>query len=147
MFTYRIWVRGLRNRAVGDEAGHIGPNGYRHIRIDYESHLAHRIAWLYINGEWPPDQIDHINTDKLDNRISNLRPATASLNGSNRGPDRDNRTGLKGVYYNQAAKRWMAQIRCQKKSHYLGLHDTPEEAHAAYIKAAKRLFGEFARAV
>lgn len=91
------------------------------------------------------EQVDHIDNDPLNNQRSNLRIATHRQNVKNRKRHRNNKSGFKGVYYNKRAKRYHAQIRVGGKHIYLGLHDTPEEAHEAYCEAADKYHGEFAR--
>jgi len=102
------------------------------------------VAWLIHFGQWPERQVDHINGDHADNRISNLRLATGTQNQANKGLQRNNTTGFKGVGY-RPDRGFFAIIKKDRKSHYLGQFNTAEEAHAAYCAAAKRLFGEFAR--
>jgi hypothetical protein len=94
-----------------------------------------------MTGAWPPNDVDHINGVRDDNRWTNLRLATRAENLRNM-KAKTNKTGLKGVYLN--AGRYTARIRHNYTSHYLGRFDTPEEAHAAYRKAADALHGEFA---
>jgi hypothetical protein len=91
---------------------------------------------------WP--FVDHINGDGLDNTRSNLRQATNAENLHNRGPQSNNTSGYKGVYWNKQAGKWHAQIRAHRKAHFLGHHDTAEAAARAYDEAAVRLHGEFA---
>ena len=105
---------------------------------------AHRLAWFFVYGEWPQKQIDHINGNKSDNRISNLRLATASQNLSNKGITKSNTSGYKGVSFNRTKKKWMASIKVNKKSINLGYFLTPEEASEAYKAAAIKHHGEFA---
>lgn len=88
---------------------------------------------------------DHENGDGLDNRRANLRPATKSQNQANVGRRRHNTSGYKGVVWHARAGKWAAYVRHNDRPNYLGLFVTPEEAHAAYCEAAKRLHGEFAR--
>lgn len=107
--------------------------------------MAHQLAWLLSHDEWPPRNIDHIDMDRANNRLSNLRLATPSQNGANRGRQKNNSSGLKGVAWNKGAKRWRAQIKANGKRRHLGYFDTAEEAHAAYQEAAASLFGDFAR--
>ena len=133
------WLARTRNRvAVGDVAGSPDRYGYLRIKIDGRIHSAHRLAWLYVHGEWPKDQLDHINGIRTDNRITNLREATNAENGHNRRkPHSNNTTGYLGVKRDRG--RFQALIRLDGKQRYLGLFDTPEAAHAAYLEAKRRL--------
>jgi hypothetical protein len=149
VFRWRVTNGG---RAVAESiagtvntADHSSGGGYRYIGVDGRHYLAHRLAWLYMTGEWPAAQIDHKNLVRDDNRWRNLREATQSENGANARGYRNGRSGLKGAYFHKRAGRWVSCIQREGTYHYLGLFDTAEEAHAAYCKAAKRLFGEFAR--
>lgn len=109
--------------------------------------MAHRLAWLYIYGEWPIDQLDHINRNTSDNRIENLREATQSQNNANRSANKSKKySPLKGVSFYPDSKRWTASIRINNKNRHLGCFDTAEEAHAAYVAEADQVFGEFAAA-
>lgn len=85
----------------GDIAGSDDGKGYWRIRVNGEKHRAHRLAWLYVNGAWPIDQLDHINGDKLDNRICNLREATNSENQQNRSLPKSNTSGRLGVHFDK----------------------------------------------
>lgn len=121
---------------VGDVAGNVNKFGYCTIGIKAKIYKAHRLAWLYMTGEWPKGLIDHINGDKSDNRFANLRVVDESGNSQNiRKPNIRNKSGYMGVikYYNQ----WRANITINNKTQWLGDFATPEEAHAAYL-AAKR---------
>lgn len=113
------------------------------IRVDRRSYLAHRLAFLYMVGAWPPEDVDHINGIGEDNRWVNLRAANNSQNSANR--KSANPSGLKGASWNKSKRKWEAHITKNYKRHYLGLFPTPEEAHMAYCEAADRLHGEFAR--
>lgn len=138
---YFVWTQNASPGVVGKIAGNLS-NGYRIISIHGGSYAAHRLAWLYVYSEWP-DAIDHINGDRDDNRIANLRKATPSQNAANmRKPER-NTSGLKGVRCLPNGE-YTAIITCQGKDHSLGRYETKEEAANAYIAAAKKLFGEFA---
>jgi len=90
-------------------------------------------------------EVDHINLDTLDNRFSNLRYATRQQNASNRGLPKNNSTGIKGVGWHKASKKWRATITCGQKSFHIGLFENQTDAVIAYNDAAKRLHGEFAR--
>lgn len=116
--------------------------GYRAISIDGVVYQAHRLAWLYVHGQWPTGEIDHINRVRDDNRIVNLRDATHVQNITN-GSTQKRRNGLpKGAY--RKGSRWQAKITVNWKIEYLGSYATAEEAHAAYKARAVELHGEFA---
>jgi hypothetical protein len=126
---------------VGDQIGCINLNGYWQMCIDGALHYGHRLAFLWMEGEYPPRLVDHINGDRSDNRWSNLRHATAGVNAQNqRRPRIDNTSGLLGVSMHADGK-WQARIKVGPNYKSLGLHDTKEAAHAAYV-AAKKLHHE-----
>jgi hypothetical protein len=123
---------------IGANAGSKGRNGYRYISIDGRSYLAHRLAWLYVNGEWPSEQVDHVNGDRGDNRIANLRLATPSENGQNRKrPLSSNRVGLLGVFVDKG--RFVARICANGRTKHLGTFDSAEAAHEAYLLAKQEM--------
>lgn len=139
VFRYRI------DRRHGVKAGDVAANQANkgHIKVKVDSHhiLAHRLAWFYVHGEWPPEEIDHINRDPSDNRLINLRPADRSLNNFNKACYA--KSGFKGVY-RQTSKRggWQAIIGLRGVRKHLGTYETPEEAHQVYLAAAKDFYGE-----
>lgn len=145
LFTWKVY-RGGGSPLVGKAAGSLTKKGYINISIDRRAYRAHRLAWLYVYGEWPTCQIDHEDTVKHHNWIGNLRSATQSQNIANGRRRRNNTSGFKGVIFYRRHQKWVARICKDRKNTYLGLFHTPEEAHAAYVEAAKRLHGEFARA-
>ena len=124
---------------IGAVAGTLHPSGYRYIKINRKQFREHRLAWLYITGEFPPNEIDHINRIKNDNRFVNLRAATHSENAHNQGINCVNTSGYKGVYYHKRDKQWRAKIKLNNVSTYLGSFLTPEEASGAYL-AAQRIY-------
>lgn len=132
-------------RYAGKPAGIPDRRGYIRIKLFGKRHAAHRLAWLWMNGEMPTLDIDHIDLNKSDNSWSNLRQATRAENTANRPPANNNTTGLKGVHWHKANRKWTASVG-NKGSNYLGTFDCPAAAHFAYQIAANRLFGEFARA-
>lgn len=125
-------TRPCPNVFPGDVAGTKKSNGYLQICIDGQLYKAHRLAWLLHYGEWPKENIDHINGDRSDNRISNLRDVDQFINMQNqrKGSSR-NKSGLLGV--SPWKGRWKAEIFVSGKKKYLGLFDTANEAHAAYL--------------
>ena len=144
VFTRRVTTS---NRAkIGDMAGFIKSNGYRYICIDGKTYREHRLVWLFITGAWPDAEIDHINLEKADNRFANLRAATRSENLANTRVRNGNTSRLKGISWHKRDKKWRARIAAPGKQKYLGNFDCPAAAHFAYIVAADKAFGEFARA-
>ncbi len=144
VFTWRVW-RGGRAE-IGSKAGSIGATGYVYICVDQKSVVAQRLAWAMVHGELPTKHVDHINGDRADNRISNLRLAVRSQNNANSRLRKDSTSGFKGVSFSKKMNKWYGQIRVNGKLIYLGSYRTPEEAHVAYVAAAEKHFGEFARA-
>jgi hypothetical protein len=116
-------------------------NGYYAVQVDGHRMRAHNVAWAIHHGKFPDGVIDHINRDKTDNRISNLRDVTRCQNAYNVGRQKNNTTGYKGVSRNGSG--FKAEIKAEKKSHYLGTFPSLEQAAQAYANAAKRLHGEY----
>ena len=127
-----------------DHAGYVAPDGYWRITIDGKSWLLHRLAWLYMTGDEPPAIIDHADLDRTNNRWANLREATKSQNNANSHTRARSATGFKGVFHHK--RKFRAQISVDGRCKYLGLFSSPEEAHAAYQRAAEAQYGNFARA-
>ena len=142
-FTRKIdigrWKTGSRAGTNGNS------DGYCQIMIDGRLYQAHRLAWLYMTGECPKAEIDHINCDRADNRIVNLRQADRFGNTRNTKKRNDNTSGFKGVQWHACGK-WRAMIGVNGKKKHLGLFKTKEAAFEAYVAAAKKYHGEFARA-
>lgn len=134
------WKNDRQNHAkAGSVAGCANTSGYWCIGIGKENWPAHRLAWLYVHGRWPTDQIDHINRNPLDNRIANLREVSASENRQNIPAYRTNKSGYKGVHRFKANGKWQAQIRHERRRYHLGFYENVEDAAAAYAKAAAHL--------
>lgn len=135
----------LCGRCAGRRAGALNETGYRHVYADGVLYLEHILAWLYMTGEWPDDEVDHWDLDKSNNRWGNLRQATSSQNQMNHPIKKTNTSGHKGVHWAPHAGKWRAQIRISGVGHHLGYFATAEEASAAYAQAAKLRHGAFAR--
>lgn len=125
-------------------AGNLDGSGRRIISIARRRYYASRLAWLYVHGEWPVKFIDHINLDKADDRIANLREATRTENAGNRATRADSSSGLKGA--SKSGYQWKSSIKKDGVVYHLGRFDTPLAAHKAYVAKAIELYGEFARA-
>lgn len=130
---------------AGKVAGTVQKNGYIRIRVDGKLYYGHRLAWLYMTGEWPNDEIDHVDMDRANNSFANLREASGSENKHNRRKYRNNTSGFKGVSWDKHNGRWLAYIGLNYKKRSIGLFKTPEEAAKAYHEAARKLHGDFAR--
>ena len=136
------------DRYAGKAAGSMGGTGHININLKTDKkrfYLAHRLAWLYVHGEWPPKgcEIDHADMDPSNNRIANLRLATHAQNLANVRVRKHSRVGLKGVRH--MGKNFQAIISVGGRQKCLGTFASPEAAHAAYAKAAKQIHGDFAR--
>ena len=138
------WTNIAPFKVRGKTAGSFDAKGYWVIRVDDTCHKAHRLAWLYMTGEWPQSQIDHINQQKADNRFANLRVATNAQNMWNIGCPKTNTSGLKGV--DLLRGKWRAQISFNGEKRHIGVFDCPTSAHFAYLREAKKLYGQFANA-
>lgn len=139
------WLIARRGRQLNRPAGTIGTmrsgNPACQIMIDGRKYYANVLAWLWMTGDWPTDEVDHTNTDSLDNRWTNLRLATRSQQNMNR---RSKRPYLTGASFHKPSGRWQAYIKKDGKQIPLGYYASAEQAHEAYKKAAAELFGEFA---
>lgn len=140
VFTWKLKEKGMRSRVLpGAEAGLMDKKGYIQIGLMGKKRAAHRLAWLWVYGEEPLGILDHVDTIKHHNWISNLRLSDATHNNCNRGKQGNNTTGFKGV--SRAGSKFSANIKYRGVSRYLGNYDTAEEAHAAYCRAGVELHG------
>lgn len=112
-------------------------NGYLCVMINYKFYKLHILAWLYIYGVYPNNQIDHKNRNKIDNRIDNLRDITQKKNCQNRGKRKDNKSGITGVYRNEKNNNWVCGIRVDGKYYHLGSFKNFDDAVDARRKALK----------
>lgn len=144
LLDYEPRTGGFTRRSTGRRADTKHNAGYLCVSVCGRLYLSHRLAWLYVHGEWPADQIDHINGDRADNRINNLRECTNAQNCQNVRAHRDG-CGLLGASLEKRSGRWQSGIGVGGKRFHLGYFATKEEAHAAYLEAKQNLhcFGAF----
>lgn len=124
---------------VGDRAG-TRESGRWVITIDYRHFPAARLAWLYMTGAWPTNQVDHEDRDPLNDAWLNLREATNKQNQENRSLDGRNKSGVKGVHWSNARSKWVAQIRHNGKTHHLGLFFDLNDAKRVRLEAESRFY-------
>lgn len=139
------WIKSKSKKIkLGDRAGSYDHYGYVTIKINKENYKAHRLAYLYMNGEFPEKHIDHINGNPSDNSFSNIRSANNFENQRNRKLQKNNKSGYKGVCWSKRDGVWITHIRINGKHTYLGTFSDKELAHKAYCEAAKENYKEFA---
>jgi hypothetical protein len=132
-------VRKAQRIHVGDRAGRPNTTGYLQVRIDGRIHCIHRLAWLFVHGVMPKCDVDHVDRDRSNNRIGNLRLASRSENIENTLRRSTNKSGFKGVFWHKAAGRWHAAIQSKGVKTMLGSFADPEMAAKAYAVAAARV--------
>lgn len=143
IFTWKVRQGGTAN--PGEPAGSLQPHGYIRLTVEGVQYYAHRLAWFYMTGRWPVDEIDHANGNRAENFFANLREADRFQNLGNTKRRSDNTSGHKGVTWNKECRKWAAQIGIRGEYRSLGLFPTFEEARDAYRLAALAEWGEFAR--
>lgn len=142
------WKRnvGQRGRA-GKPAGHVWSNkegkAYRLVMLEKKSLPAHCVAYFLMTGLWPTGEVDHRDSDGLNNSWGNLRHGTKSQNQANARIRKDNSTGFKGV--SAKGSKFISRIQADNQRIFIGCFDTPEAAHAAYVEKSISIFGEFSR--
>jgi len=124
--TWKVKVN--RNTIIGSSASSYDTKGYIRVGLNGKSYKGHRLAWVIYYGEWPTDQIDHRNQKRDDNRISNLRLASASENAKNQKTPKNNSTGVKGVYFLPRTHSWRASITVNRKVIILGCFPDKDSA-------------------
>lgn len=136
---FRRLISTSSNAMAGDIAGTDNGDGYLRIEIDGVKSCCHRLAWLYVHGRWPLDQLDHANGVRSDNRIANLREATNADNCQNRSVQINNTSGHSGVSWHSRDRKWSAHIAVNGRYLLLGYFKTIEDAIAARVKAKSEL--------
>lgn len=128
---------------IGQVAGSLDERtGYYRIHINSKMYKTHRLVFLYHNG-YLPDYVDHIDNNKINNRIENLREATKSQNCMNQKVSTRNTSGIKGVMWHKRDKKWYVQLRVNSKCHSFGYYDDKELAELVAIEATNKLHKEF----
>lgn len=122
-----LWRIRKKHVTFGAVAGYVHSSGYRYIKISGKMYTAHRLAWFFVYKSWPTE-IDHINRIKDDNRITNLRDCTRRINMLNTGLQKNNKSGYRGVYFCTNSNRWIASIKINNKSIFLGQFKSKEAA-------------------
>lgn len=139
VFTWCHVPPSTYNVKVGDQAGCL-QSGYIRIRINGHLIYAHCLAWLWMTGVWPEDQVDHRNTVRNDNRWKNLRPGSALINAENRKrANANNDSGRLGVGYSLSHRKFVARIMTNRKPHHIGYYETADQAYVAYVTAKRVL--------
>jgi hypothetical protein len=138
--------RGPRSDGAGSVAGAIMSHGYVCITLFQRQYTAHRLAWLWMIGSWPEEELDHINGDRSDNRIVNLRLATRSKNAQNGSLRSNNSTGHIGVSFDSRRGKYVARVMIDGMTVFQKRFDTLAEAVSARLEKESEVFGEFSPA-
>jgi hypothetical protein len=142
--TGKIYQKKKRPKvAVGSEAGTITPSGYRYVQLFGHKYPIHHLVWLFETKSFPEKYLDHKDGNPLNNKFTNLREVTIKQNTENRGKQKNNKTGFKGVSFNNRLQKYVSQIQHNSQTIYLGVYKTPEEASLMYQAAAKVLFSHY----
>lgn len=138
-------ANGPRNRWAEQEAGATTVQGYRIVSVDNERFRACRLAWLYMTGEWPTNDIDHRNGNQADDRWENLRSATKAQNMQNAKMRADNKSGARGVSWNKRKQKWHVRVNADGMMYHCGYFDDFDKAVAVRDAKAIQLHGAFVR--
>lgn len=134
-----VRIKNIASAKIGDIAGRLDSTGYVQISVKGKRYMAHRLAWLYMTGSWPSDEIDHINRIRHDNRFINLREVTSAQNNWNYPISRHNTSGATGVSYDKFHKKYKASIRAHNKQYHIGYYDNIDDAKLAYNQKKQQL--------
>jgi len=144
IFTWKK-SRGNQFTKIGMKAGYKDSSGHMGIEINRVRYLSHRLVWLYLYGHFPKNQIDHINGIRDDNRLCNLREATAQQNMWNKKISLNNKSGFKNIHWSKTMKKWCVQIKANKKFVYVGYFKDLELADLIAHEARDKYHGQFAK--
>lgn len=149
VFEYRegnlYWKVALSTKTkIGSLAGSLTPDGYKKVGLNKKDYQIHRLVWMMHHGAIP-DVIDHVNGDRLDNRIENLRSATIAENVRNSRLSRNNKSGAKGVFWCNTYKLWAGKVRMNRRDYHAGRYENLEDCIEAVTRLRERLHGQFAR--
>jgi hypothetical protein len=125
-------------RKTNRRAGTKHYSGYRNVFVDNRCYIEHRVIWVWVFGEWPDCDIDHVNRQRDDNRLVNLRLASRAENCQNQPIRRSNKSGVTGVYYHKASQKWAAVINVGSKQRHLGTFECQEDAVSARLAAQQQ---------
>lgn len=146
MFEYRNGTlyrkKSLGRTKAGDKVGFVNSKGYVAVNIDKQCIAVHRLIWVMQHGEFP-ELIDHIDGNRQNNRIENLRLADKFGNAQNKRMHKNNTSGVKGVYWKKDKNKWAAQIMCNNKPKFIGYFDSLDDANNATFLTRNELHGKF----
>lgn len=143
--VFKRKISRMKKYPAGSVIGTVGKDGYLQGSVLSIKFQLHRLAWFYHYGYHPNGCIDHIDGDKKNNKIENLRIADKSQNAANRGPQKNNKSGFKGVHWCQRSKKWVACLKKNRKAIFVKYFKSKLEAVEAYDAAHLAAFGDFAK--
>jgi hypothetical protein len=147
LFSYNLISGDLVRRATGRKICGRNTGGHLRVSVKNKIYFAHRVIWKMVTGADPIDEIDYADGDPANNSWINLREAARAENGSNTRISSRNKSGVKGVCFNQEKQKWRAEIQANKRRHTVGYFDDIQSAEIAISAVRIKLHGEFARAV
>lgn len=139
------WLESRGSKKAGQKAGSLDSKGYVQIRVDGHAWYAHRLAWMLVKGQYPDFQIDHKDTCRNNNSISNLRASTVMQNGYNRSKQMNNKSGVKGVHWNKKRNKWCAVVGVNRLKVHVGYFECLDRAEIAIRAKRNELHKEFSR--